>query len=174
LPKFPLLFQGEEYAASTPFLYFADHEDAEMAAAVSEGRKREFAAFGFGEQEIANPEDRATFERSKLNWQEVGEGYHKEMLDWYRALIHLRRTSTWLNDGDRGHTKVHYDDQKHWIRMDRGGVQVFVNLGKDAASFELPQDFNLALSSRDGVARVDNKILVPATTLAIFATEQAP
>jgi hypothetical protein len=51
---------------------------------------------------------------------------------------------------------------------------VFVNLGKDAASFELPQDFNLALSSRDGVARVDNKILVPATTLAIFATEQAP
>ncbi len=43
----PMLFMGEEYAASTPFLYFADHDDPDMAKLVAEGRKREFAAFGF-------------------------------------------------------------------------------------------------------------------------------
>ena len=90
-PFVPLLFQGEEFAASTPFLYFADHEDAEMAKAVREGRKREFAAFGFGSRRVPDPEARETFERSKLNWEEVGEGGHTEMLEWYRALIRLRR-----------------------------------------------------------------------------------
>src|SRR5580692_3885351 len=65
-PFVPLLFQGEEYAASTPFLYFADHEE-ELAKLVSAGRRREFAAFGFGEAEIADPEARETFERSKLS-----------------------------------------------------------------------------------------------------------
>jgi maltooligosyltrehalose trehalohydrolase len=169
VPTVPLLFQGEEYAASTSFLYFADHEDPDMAKAVSEGRKREFAAFGFAEQEIPNPEARETFERSKLNWDEVEQNHHKEMLEWYRALIHLRRTSTWLNDGDRGHTRVRYDDQKRWLVMDRGGVQVFVNLGNEVASFDLTEDFTVTLSSRGGVCRAGNRISIPPATLAIFA-----
>ena len=70
-PFIPLLFQGEEYAAATPFLYFADHEDPEMARAVSEGRKKEFAAFGFAEQQIPDPEAPETFQRSKINWAEL-------------------------------------------------------------------------------------------------------
>ena len=158
---YPLLFQGEEYAASTPFLYFADHEDAAMAKAVSEGRKKEFAAFGFDSQEIPNPEARETFERSKLNWQEAEEGRHKEMMEWYRRLIHLRRNSTWLNDGDRGHTRIYFDDRQRWLRMDRGGVQVLVNMGHDTVTFELPQEFKLILSSRDGVGRVGDIVSVP-------------
>ena len=52
-----MLFMGEEFAASTPFLYFADHEDPEMAKLVAEGRKREFADFGFDGDAIPNPED---------------------------------------------------------------------------------------------------------------------
>jgi maltooligosyltrehalose trehalohydrolase len=170
-PTVPLLFQGEEYAASTPFLYFADHDDPEMAKAVAEGRKKEFAAFGFDSQEIPNPEARETFEHSKLNWQEVNEGHHKEMLEWYRALIHLRRNSTWLNDGDRGHTRIHSDDENRWMVMDRGGVQILVNLGEEEALVELPDGFNIALSSRDGVVRTKNDVSIPPATLAIFTNE---
>ena len=70
-PFLPMLFQGEEWASSSPFQYFADHEDPEMARQVSEGRRKEFAAFGWDPDAIPDPEDRRTFQRSKLNWEEV-------------------------------------------------------------------------------------------------------
>jgi maltooligosyltrehalose trehalohydrolase len=170
-PSVPLLFEGEEFAASTPFLYFADHEDPEMAKAVSEGRKREFAAFGFGAQEVPDPEARATFERSRLNWQEVEEGRHKEMLEWYRALIRLRRSSACLNDGDMGHTKVRCNEDERWLVMDRGGVQVLVNLGHEAAGFDVPEGFRVALVSREGIGVSGGRISLPANTLAVLSTE---
>jgi maltooligosyltrehalose trehalohydrolase len=170
-PFVPLLFQGEEFAASTPFLYFADHEDPEMAKAVSEGRKKEFAAFGFAEREIPNPEARDTFERSKLKWDEVDEGGHKQMLEWYRSLIRLRRRSISLNDGDLGHTKIRYDEEKRWLAMDRGGVQVVVNLGQEDASFEMPEGFRVALASRDGLGGSAGSISLPANTLAVLSSE---
>jgi maltooligosyltrehalose trehalohydrolase len=170
-PFVPLLFQGEEYAASTPFCYFADHEDPKMAKMVSEGRKREFAAFGFGGPRIPDPEARDTFERSKLNWREVEEASHKEMLEWFRALIHFRRRSISLNDGDRGHTKVRCSEEKRWLVMDRGEVQVLVNLGRENASFDVPDGFRMALSSRDGVVDNAGKVAVPANTLAILTSE---
>jgi maltooligosyltrehalose trehalohydrolase len=170
-PFVPLIFEGEEFAASTPFLYFADHEDAEMAKAVREGRQREFAAFGFGEQEVADPEARETFERSKLNWQEIGEGQHKEMLEWYRALIHFRRRSVALNDGDMGHTKVQWSEQERWLAMDRGGVQVLVNLGSQEKSFEMPAGFGVKLVSREIAGEREGKLLLPANTLAVISLE---
>ena len=89
-PFIPLMFQGEEFAASTPFQYFADHDDPEMARAVSEGRRREFAAFGWDPEVIPDPEKVETFERSKLKWDEAREDQHAEMMEWYRSLIRLR------------------------------------------------------------------------------------
>ena len=65
-PFVPMLFLGEEWAASTPFQYFTDHEDAELGRAVSEGRRREFAAFGWDPSGVPDPQDPATFERSRL------------------------------------------------------------------------------------------------------------
>ena len=170
-PFVPLMFQGEEFAASTPFLYFADHDDPEMANAVREGRKRDFAAFGFRAQEIPDPEARETFDRSKLNWAEIGEGRHKEMLEWYRALIHLRRGSVALNDGDMGHIHVRFNEQALWLVMDRGGVQVLVNLGPQDADFAVAEGFRVALVSRDGVHGDAGKILLPPMTLAVLSNE---
>jgi len=170
-PFVPLIFQGEEFAASTPFLYFADHDDPEMAKAVSAGRKKEFAAFGFAAREIPEPAARETFERCRLNWTEVGEGNHKEMLQWYRALIHLRRGSVSLNNGDLGRVKVRFDEQKRWLVMDRDGVQVLVNLGKQDANFEVPEGFRVALVSREGVDRDAAKIVLPPNTLAVLSSE---
>jgi len=65
-PFVPLLFQGEEWGAQTPFLYFTDHEDADLGRRVAEGRSREFSAFRW-QGAVPNPQEADTFERSKLN-----------------------------------------------------------------------------------------------------------
>jgi maltooligosyltrehalose trehalohydrolase len=170
-PFVPLLFQGEEYAAGTPFLYFADHEDPEMARAVSEGRKKEFAAFKFDQHQIPDPEARETFERSKLNWSELDQPDHAQMLEWYRALIHFRRHSPSLNDGDLGHTSVRFDEHARWLAMDRGQVQVLCNLGEAVANFDVPPGSSIALSSRAGLTPSDDTLVLPPKTLVILSTE---
>jgi 1,4-alpha-glucan branching enzyme len=78
-PFVPLLFQGEEWGASSPFLYFTDHQDSELARAVTEGRRREFAAFGWRSEDVPDPQGRETFERSKLNWREPEEETHNDL-----------------------------------------------------------------------------------------------
>ncbi len=105
-PFIPMLWMGEEFAASNPFLYFADHEEEEMRRLVSEGRKRDFAAFGWDESQIPDPEVLRTFTDSKLNWSELHRDRHAEMLQWVKDLIRLRRSSVDLNDGDFGHMEV--------------------------------------------------------------------
>ena len=170
-PFVPMIFQGEEFAASTPFQYFADHEDPEMARAVSEGRKREFAAFGWDSGDIPDPEKRETFDRSKLNWSEVHEGEHAAMLDWFTRLIHLRRSSPSLNDGDSGHVKVTFDEGKRWLVMSRGLVKVAINIGGEVVEVENAENFPLLLASRSDVVTAGQKIILPPNTMAILSGE---
>lgn len=170
-PFIPLIFQGEEFAASTPFQYFADHDDPAMAKAVLEGRKREFAAFGWDPNVIPDPEKLETFQRSKLKWDERKEGKHREMLDWFRKLIHLRRHSPSLNDGDLGHTKVTFDEQKRWLTMERGMVRMMCNLGNEPVELENSGSRPLVLASRDDVQVIGDKVLLPASTLAVLSGE---
>ncbi len=94
-PFVPLLFQGEEWAAATPFQYFTDHPDPDLGRAVSEGRRSEFAYFGWEPEEVPDPQDPATFERSKLDWSEKSAKFG--ILDWYRVLIRLRREEPSVN-----------------------------------------------------------------------------
>jgi maltooligosyltrehalose trehalohydrolase len=172
-PFVPMLYQGEEYAASTPFQYFADHEDPEMAKAVSAGRKKEFAAFGWDEGVIPDPEDPETFHRSKLNWDEVQQGRHAEMLDWVKQMIHLRRSSTSLNDGELSHTKVRYSEEDRWLVMERGHVHVLANLGSEPVALDVPERYRLAACSRSGVQPLAGKIALPPDTLAVLSGEEA-
>jgi maltooligosyltrehalose trehalohydrolase len=172
-PFIPLLFQGEEYAASTPFQYFADHEDPEMAKAVSAGRKKEFAAFGWNEDEIPEPESMETFERSKLKWDEIQHGKHAEILDWVRKLICLRRGSLSLNDGDSGHVRVEFNEDKRWLTMERGLVKVILNLGVERAEFGNPRRFPLILASVGDVEATEEKVVLPPNRLAILSGENA-
>ena len=171
-PFIPLIFQGEEYAASTPFQYFANHDDEAMAKAVSEGRRREFAAFGWNPELIPDPEKRETFERSKLNWDEVQDGPHAEMLEWFTKLIHLRRSSPALNDGDAGHVKVSFDEKKRWLTMERGPVSVMCNLGDDTVEFDNRADVPLLLASRDDVRLESAKVVLPPNTFAMVSGEK--
>jgi maltooligosyltrehalose trehalohydrolase len=172
-PFIPMIFQGEEYAASTPFQYFADHEDPEMRRAVKEGRRGEFAAFGWNPGEIPDPENVETFERSKLKWDEVHEGRHEEMLQWYRGLIALRRSSASLNNGEPGQTKVTFDEEKRWLVMERGGVTVVCNLGGERMEFENPKHLPLVMASRADVRAAKSAVVLPSDTLAILSTEKA-
>ncbi len=171
-PFIPMIFQGEEFAASTPFQYFADHEDEEMAKLVSAGRKREFASFGWDEASIPDPENPETFVRSKLKWNEVHEGRHAEMLDWFTRLIHIRRASNSLNDGDTGHTKISFDPDRNWLVMDRGLVQVITNLGSQSADFNVPSGYRLIAQSEPEILLVSGKITVPCNSLAILSGEE--
>jgi maltooligosyltrehalose trehalohydrolase len=83
----PLLFMGEEYGETRPFLYFTSHSDPGLAAAVSEGRKKEFIAKGAGE--VPDPQDPETFRRSKLTHRR--DGRHGALRDHYRRLLELRK-----------------------------------------------------------------------------------
>jgi maltooligosyltrehalose trehalohydrolase len=95
LPMTPLLFMGQEWAASSPFLFFSDH-DAELGPKVTEGRRREFAAFSaFADPAqralIPDPQAVATFLRTKLDFAEAALPAHREVLELYRTLLALRR-----------------------------------------------------------------------------------
>jgi maltooligosyltrehalose trehalohydrolase len=167
-PFIPMLFQGEERAASSPFQYFADHDDPELARLVSEGRKKDFAAFGWTPEAIPDPERRETFERSKLKWQEASQGFHAEMLDWYRALIRLRRNTPALNNGEPGNTRVEFDEREQWLCVVRGPVRVYCSLGKSNHAFPAGAESTLALASRPGVEVRDGLLGLPPDTVAIL------
>jgi len=170
-PFIPMLFQGEEYAADTPFQYFAHHDDPEMARAVSDGRKKDFAAFGWNPDEVPDPEKRETFERSKLDWNEIHQGKHMEMLDWTKRLIRLRRCSPSLNDGDLSHIKIKFDEAKRWLLMTRGDVQLVCNLGTESHRSANPDNLKLILKSAEDVRMDGSDVLVPPDSVAILSSE---
>jgi maltooligosyltrehalose trehalohydrolase len=173
-PFIPMMFQGEEWAASTPFQYFADHDDRELARLVSEGRKREFAAFGWDPASIPDPEKLETFERSKLKWKELSETAHSEMLAWYRDLIKLRRTTPCLNDGEPGNTRVNFSEEKRWLCMRRGSIAIACNLAPTEQGVPIPADGSLLLASHRGVVAGDQKVRLPSDSIAILSTREQP
>ncbi len=168
-PFVPMLFQGEEWAASTPFQYFANHDDPELARAVCEGRKSEFAAFGWDPALIPDPENPAAFEASKLKWEETTRPGHAEMLAWYRALIGLRRSTPCLNDGKPGNAQVTYDEQEKWLRMERGTISVIANLGELEHAFRVPRGASVLLRSRETAPAQEGTIVLPSGAVAVLA-----
>jgi maltooligosyltrehalose trehalohydrolase len=148
-------------------MYFADHEDESMRRMVAEGRKQEFAAFGFGD-DVPNPEEMQTFLNSKLNWQEVNEGKHSEMLAWTKALIYLRRNTLALNNGSMQHLSIHSDDAKRTLVMQRDEVRIVVNLGEQPYLFDLEYGEELQLISRPEIAIANNRIDLPPMTIAVL------
>ena len=166
-PYIPMLFMGEEWATSSPFLYFADHDDVEIRKSVAEGRKREFAGSGF-DGDVPNPEDGETYERSKLNWDEQGEGKHAEMLAWVKSLIKLRRAHVCFNDGDMHRIQVTRDDRRQTLVMVRAEARMVINLGTENYGFHLLQSERLELVSREGVGVADNLLNLPGMSFAVL------
>ena len=151
-PFVPMLFQGEEWGASTPFFYFTDYQEPELANAVREGRCREFAAFGWKPEETADPQARETFERSKLNWPEISRAPHAEILDWHKKLIRLRRSEPDLNDGRMSGVQTFLDEEKHWLVVERGTVRIVCNFSdKSQTVFLRAANYQALLTSEADV-----------------------
>ena len=174
-PHVPLIFQGEEWAASTPFQYFTGHEDVALAQAVSEGRRREFARFAWRTDEIPDPQAPQTFQQSKLRWEEIGLQPHTEMLEWYRTLLRLRRTVPGLWDGGFERVRVRFDERLQWFVVERPPLVMVANLAESARTVPLPHDGSsrpLVLS--DHTIRIGaEKVELPPDTVAILGTEAA-
>ncbi|WP_309889000.1 malto-oligosyltrehalose trehalohydrolase [Archangium sp.] len=101
-PYTPLLFMGQEWNASTPFIYFTDH-NAELGRLVTEGRRKEFAGFKrFAGSEVPDPQAVETFTRSKLDWSEAERPEHAGVRALYRELLRLRATDASLRERRRG------------------------------------------------------------------------
>ena len=130
-PFIPMLFQGEEWGASTPFFYFTDYLEPELANAVREGRCREFAAFGWKPEDTSDPQARSTFAHSVLDWRELNRPPHAEILAWYKRLIQLRHSDSSLADGDMKSIQTELDEVRRWLVVERGGIMVVCNFSSE-------------------------------------------
>ncbi|MGK2929072.1 MAG: malto-oligosyltrehalose trehalohydrolase [Acidimicrobiales bacterium] len=145
-PFVPMLFQGEEWGASTPFLYFTDHEP-ELGRAVTEGRRREFAHFDWDPEGIPDPQDLETLRRSVLRWDERTEPRHVELLEWHRTLLALRRRLP-VRAGGRtpAELPVEVSAEGAVVTQRCGPATVVANLGDDLAP--VPADGELVCAHR--------------------------
>jgi maltooligosyltrehalose trehalohydrolase len=167
-PFVPMLFQGEEFEASAPFQYFTDFHDAELANAVTEGRKGEHALPGVRWEDIPEPQDPATMQKSKLPWQELEQPEHAAMLDWYKRLITLRSERLELRDGNLRHIEVRYDEDAKWLWMQRGATLLVCNFSSEDRAVTLPSEGPVLLASAEGIRVTNGCIYLPAESVAVL------
>ena len=148
-PFLPMLFQGEEWGASTPFLYFTDHQDAELGAAVREGRRREHPMPAGAE--VPDPQDPGTFLRSKLDWSELDREPHRSVLDWHRRLIALRLSEPDLLSHDRRLVGTAFDEEARWLVVNRGRFSIAANLADKRQPLPLDGGASVVMASDEGV-----------------------
>jgi maltooligosyltrehalose trehalohydrolase len=167
-PFVPMLFQGEEFGASTPFQYFTHHEDGELARKVSDGRRSEFQAFGWRPENVPDPQDPETFRRSKLRWSEIHEEPHASVLRWYKDLIGLRRTRTELTDGRMDRVQVRFDERAKWIAVRREGIEVVCSLAGDRQAIPVCGCGRVLLASEDGYQMRPGMVELPAESVVVL------
>ncbi|HEU5037943.1 MAG TPA: malto-oligosyltrehalose trehalohydrolase [Nocardioides sp.] len=168
-PFTPMLFMGEEWAASTPFQFFTSHPEPELGRATAEGRIAEFERMGWDPAVVPDPQDPETFTRSKLDWSEASTGRHAVLLDVYRDLARLRREHEELTDPSFAAVSCTADEQTRVFTMRRGGLVVVVNFGDDEAVLPVDGDALLfATPSRATLA--DGRLTLPPHAGALVGT----
>jgi maltooligosyltrehalose trehalohydrolase len=167
-PFVPMLFAGEEFAASSPFQYFTDFQDKELGRLVSEGRRKEFVAFGWSPEEVPDPQAEETFVRSKLRWEERDNGVHAEMLDWHRRLIRLRRQEIALTWRELADVRVRFDEKQKWLWMTRGPIEVVFNTGRSEVRLPVEDRHEVLLASVPEIACAPDSVVLPAASVAVL------
>jgi maltooligosyltrehalose trehalohydrolase len=127
-PFTPMLFMGEEWGASTPWRFFTDFDELQLAHAVRSGRREEFAEHGWEPGDVPDPQSTSTRSASVLDWSEATSDDHARLLDWYRSLISLRRTVPDFQDDDLREVRASYDEEAGWFVLVRGRYRVVMNL----------------------------------------------
>ncbi|MCV7030387.1 malto-oligosyltrehalose trehalohydrolase [Mycobacterium sherrisii] len=163
-PYSAMLFMGEEWGASTPFQFFSSHPEPELARATAEGRKAEFAEHGWDADEIPDPQDPETFQRSKLDWGELDSAPHDRLRGFYRDLIILRHKEPDLADPWLDHLAVDYDEELRWIVLSRGQFRIVCNLGTEPVTIPMVGDVILAwgepATSADGTVLQGHSVAI--------------
>jgi maltooligosyltrehalose trehalohydrolase len=168
-PFTPMLFMGEEWAASTPWQFFSSHPEEELGRLTAEGRIAEFAEMGWDPEVVPDPQEPSTFTNSKLDWSEPGSGHHAEMLDLYRRLASLRREHAELTDPRLTLVRTAHDEDARWLAISRAGLRVLVNFS------EQPQDVPLLgrpgqilLETKPGTTQAANSVRVPGESAVVI------
>jgi maltooligosyltrehalose trehalohydrolase len=167
-PFTPMLFQGEEFAASTPFQFFTSHPEEELGRATAEGRIAEFAQMGWDPAEVPDPQDPATYARSKLDWSEAESGRGARMLAIYRRLAELRRERPELTDPSFGHVRCTADEERRVFTMARGDLLVVVNAGDAAVDLPVAHE-ELLFATGPSVALTDGTVRLGPHAGALLA-----
>jgi maltooligosyltrehalose trehalohydrolase len=140
-PFVPLLFMGEEYGETNPFLYFNSHSDPDLIKMVRKGRKNEFRDF-FSKGEPADPQDIQTFERSKLSWNYQKNQKRRSMLDYYKTWIRLKKVHPVLKENNRKNVEVQQPDNGNILIVTRfipgKRLSAILNFEKNAELVKLP------------------------------------
>jgi maltooligosyltrehalose trehalohydrolase len=162
----PMLFMGEEWAASTPWQYFTKHEDPQLAEAVRKGRRNEFKSFGWAPEQVPDPQDPLTSKRSVLDWAERELSPHCDMLQWYRDLIALRRDVADLHGGGFDNVLVEVDDRLRVLTMTRGSTIVACNLAAEPRQLGVSATTVLLASS--SVEFSERGVILPGESVAVL------
>ncbi len=160
-PFTPMVFQGEEWAATAPFPFFAAHPEPDLGAAVTAGRLDEFARMEWNHEEVPDPQDPATFASAKLDWSELEDGRHRVLLDAYTELIRLRRQYAELTNPVLARTTCVVDEVARTFLMRRGGLAVVVNFGEAEAVVELGGRHQLRWASPAGARIEGTSVVLP-------------
>ena len=167
-PFVPLLFHGEEWGASSPFQYFTAHEDPTLGAQVSEGRRKEFAVFGWDPSTIPDPQSPETFEGSRLRWGELATPGHAELRSWYRALIALRRQQPSLRNGKYREVTVTFNESRRHLSIRRGAIVVACNLAAAPITLDVEGGHRLLLASDTDIVCDGGGIYLPCESIAVL------
>jgi maltooligosyltrehalose trehalohydrolase len=145
-PFTPMLWMGEEWAASTRWPFFTSHPEPELAEATAKGRVEEFGRHGWDVTQMIDPQDPAAYRSAILRWDEKADPGHREILDLYRHLIALRAAEPELTDTDLTRVQVDIDEAQRWLVIRRGALRVIANLADESRT--IPVDaFDLVLAT---------------------------
>lgn len=171
-PFTPMLFQGEEWGARTPFLFFTDHRNPEIAEATREGRREEFKAFGWKSEDVPDPQDAETFRRSVLRWDELQRPEHADLLAWYRTLVHLRREARGAAGDAAVESAAAFDEEERRLTLRRGNVLAVFNFGERERVAPLPDGkWRAVLATGDFPEEARGSVPAPAGSVAVFVLQ---
>jgi maltooligosyltrehalose trehalohydrolase len=173
-PFTPLLFMGEEYGEPAPFQYMVDHGDAELLQAVQNGRRKEFASFGWTEG-VPDPACESTFARSRLNRSLRYEGKHQKLFHFYRELLRMRKSQPAITNAERSDVDVTSQDGLLLVHY-RQRPELFIafSFAKDPRKFKAvgeSEEWKLLLDSAapewDGPGGNGASVILPKTFLVL-------
>lgn len=145
-PFTPMIFMGEEWGASTPWQFFTSHPEPELAKAVAEGRLAEFKAMNWDPSAVPDPQDPETFQRSKLDWSEAGQGDHGDLLALNARLLEIRRSYPDISDPRFDRASSDADDITDWLVVERGEMIIAVNFGDQPNELTVPHIEEIVLT----------------------------